>query len=376
MTTPNREAIIEEATKIYMQRNHDVSCNLPEVDELVEGGTYEEARLELMRNEGYAAKIYLEELASEAGFDLVKRKHASEYSHNLEDFSLEAKETFTIDIEEALRSGVFVSGGKGTTKSNLAMIIADMLKRKGITVKVFDISRAWQKRSSIPNLVEVDTNSQLRLELYQSVIFDLSRLTPQAAKDFITRVLEVEWRLQIDTPEEERKQIVYVFEEVQMLLPQGMLRSSEAQVILRLLTVGRNFQLGFIAITQRPALTDTSVFELSFQRYFARMDGQNDLKKIACYIETEKAKQLQSLKLGQFFYDKGTETKLIKTSKFESKVKPSKVQLAQPIEKVEKKEEHKETTETDLLRLASIALQVGALAIFLLVVMLSLNSFS
>jgi len=105
------------------------------------------------------------------------------------------------------------------------------------------------------------------------------------------------------------------------LTPQGHLRSNEAQQILRLMTTGRNYNLGYIAITQRPALCDTSVFELTFQKYFARMNGENDLRKVANYIGA-KAYDLEKLRLGEFFYDKGTKTKWITTKEFKAKTKP------------------------------------------------------
>jgi hypothetical protein len=215
---------------------------------------------------------------------------------------------FEIDLDEALKSGVFMSGGKGQAKTNLGMTIADQLLKNDITVKVFDISQAW-KNFSIPKIVEIEENLSIDVNLYDSVVFDLSRLLPKDVKAFVSKVLAVEWKLQTEVPENERRQMVDVFEEVQMLVPQGYLRSEEAQYVLRLMTTGRNFKLGYIAIAQRPALTDTSVFELSFQRYFSRMDGENDLKKVANYIG-DKAKQLENLRLGEFIYDKGNETKL------------------------------------------------------------------
>jgi len=367
ITTPTREMIIEEATKLYMQDNWKNFDTTPEPEELKEEGYTQRARNELMRNEGKGVFEDFKDSIAENEYKIVKIKEGEQQK------TIELKETFTIDTEEALRSGVFISGGKGTTKSNLAFLIADKLMRKGVTVKVFDISQAWQKRSSVPNLVKVDSNSQLKINLYQSVIFDLSRLTPQAAKEFISKVLEVEWRLQIDTPEQERKSIVYVLEECQMLVPQGQLRSKEAQVILRLLSVGRNFRLGFIAITQRPALTDTSVFELTFQKYFARMTGENDLQKVSSYIGTENAKQLQNLRLGEFCYDMGSSTKWIKTAKFETEVKPSRVRLTQPVKEA-KPEKETQSTETDMLRIASIVLQLGSLFLFLVCLAIALTS--
>ncbi len=274
----------------------------------------------------------------------------------IDESELEEPSNLQIDFEEALRSGVFICGGKGTAKSNLAITIADKLMRKGVIVKVFDISRVWLK-SSIPRVFELGIDALVNVGIYDSAVFDLSRLTPKIAKEFIAKLLESEWNRQIGIPEEERKTIVYVFEEVQSLIPQGQLRSDEAQYLLRLLSAGRNFKLGYIAITQRAALTDTSVFELSFQRYFSRMDGQNDLKKVSNYIGSEKARQLQSLRLGEFFYDKGIETKLIKTGVFRSNSKPNLVP-AKPFVRRERQQEQPELSGAQVAQLAFMFLML------------------
>jgi hypothetical protein len=318
MTTPKRQDIIERAFEIRQKRNYNVSSITPEVEELAEDGTLIEARDSLMRNEESEFLDYLEKEANTLGYILAKEKVVDGRQRKPFDFE--------IDLEEALRSGVFISGGKGTTKSNLAMTIAEMLMQKGITIKVFDISQAWRK-SSIPKIYELRNNTNITINLYESAVYDISRLTPKEAKDFINKFLANEWNLQISIPEEKRKPIVYTFEEVQMLLPSWSLRNIDAQQVLRLLTSGRNYKLGFIAVTQRPALCDTSVFELSFQRYFARMDGQNDLKKVANHIGA-KARELQNLKLGEFLYDMGTQTKWIATAEFRSSVKPQKISFA------------------------------------------------
>lgn len=312
---PKRSDIIERAFELHQKKNYNVNANNPEVNEVKESGFYEQAKCELMRSEDSEYVGHIEEEARRLG--LIDSK--VELGRQRKPFD------FEIDIIEALRSGVFISGGRGTTKSNLAMLIADRLMKKGIVVKAFDISRAWRK-SSVPYYVEVESKGNITVSLYESCVFDLSRLTPKLAKDFISKFLDNEWNLQIGIAEEKRKPIVYVFEEVQLLIPQWSLRGD--QYVLRLMTTGRNFKLGFVAITQRPALCDTSVFELSFQRYFARMDGQNDLKKVANHIGS-KARELQNLKLGEFLYDMANETKWIATEEFRSSVKPQKSSITQ-----------------------------------------------
>jgi len=49
MRPPTTEQIINEAIKIYFQKNREVDCyNTPEINELKESGIYQEARKNLM----------------------------------------------------------------------------------------------------------------------------------------------------------------------------------------------------------------------------------------------------------------------------------------------------------------------------------------
>jgi len=313
MTTPTKTQIEDKAKELYFKAERDRYIT-PTEAELAESGYTYEARNQLMRDqEKHEVLGYLESMANEYGLELVKQK-PSELAEQSKPYD------FTIDLNEALRSGVFIAGGKGTTKSNLGKIIAQKLMEKNVTVKVFDISRAWLK-SSIPYVYKITTNIRSDVNLYRSVIFDLSVLLPKDTKRFISLILAKEWDMQVRLTELQRKWIVYVFEEVQDLIPQGRLRSNEAQQVLRLFTTGRNYKMSYVAITQRPALTDTSVFELTFQKYFARMNGENDLRKVANYIGA-KAYDLEKLRIGEFFYDKGSETKWITTEEFKAKTKP------------------------------------------------------
>ena len=134
------------------------------------------------------------------------------------------------------------------------------------------------------------------------------------------------------------------------------------------MTTGRNYKLGYVAITQRPALTDTSVFELTFQRYFARMDGENDLRKVANYIGYDNARQLQKLKLGEFIYDMGTQTKWITTREFTQAAKPqpssiTKFTTSKPIRRQANTNSDTIGTIMFLLGLIGFGMCIGALLI-------------
>ena len=59
------------------------------------------------------------------------------------------------DAKEALQSGSYISGTKCSGKSDLGMIHADELMKLGVTVLVFDSTRDWINRSSIPNYISI-----------------------------------------------------------------------------------------------------------------------------------------------------------------------------------------------------------------------------
>jgi hypothetical protein len=128
MVTPTKDEIVEEATRLYMEKNWKVSSNTPELCELKEGGFYNQARNDLMRSEGHEALSYLEELAAEAGYDLVKNKKATEYANDLETYP-------TMDI---MKEGGFCVAGRGSGKSNLMKLLAIEALRSKIEMKVID----------------------------------------------------------------------------------------------------------------------------------------------------------------------------------------------------------------------------------------------
>lgn len=309
--TPTREEIESKARELYVAEQY--RCGTPQladlnpsVEELKESGFYMLAGNLLMR-EGDEYKDYLMEELGENPSDVEEKP-----------------KPFEFNIEEGERTGTIVVGGKGTGKSNLAKLLVDQYMRHGNVVKVFDVSKTWLK-SSIPQYIEVVPNATYDISLYQSVVFDLSKLYPRQVKAFINLIIASEFQLQVNTPEHKRKWIIYVFEDSAVGLPRNRLTSKQSEELLRLMSVGRNYSLGYLAIIQRPSLLDVSVFELAFQRYISRLDGENDKRKIRAYIEKEYVDMLDSLKIGDFLYDIGDKTKKISTPLFTATSEPKKL---------------------------------------------------
>lgn len=338
MTTPTKLEIYEKALELYVEHcyrsgNPKLADLTPEYNELTESGFVQTARSELMTN--------------------LERKH-QEWLHNEDD--LMAK-SFMVDLKEGLKSGIFVSGGKQTGKTNLVKKIANEYIKFGCIVKVFDVSRAWLK-SSLPYYQTINTKNLL-LDFDSSVVYDLSTLYSEQIKQFIAKVIDIEFRHQVQTPEDKRKWRVYIFEEGQILVPANRLRSTEAQAVLRLMTVGANYKIAYVLITQRPVTVDTTALELCYQKYFGRCDGDNDLKKIRNWVGKENLKELPNLKLGQFIYDMGSTTEKIETDLF----KPTQIPKPLIINPENPKPQQPQTESikalTTLLTLLGLAFAIG-----------------
>jgi len=310
MTTPSKSAIESKARELYAQDQLKAGCSElasinPEREELRESGYIMLAQNLLMRDS-----------------DVYKQHIISELGENPEQFKAKAQ-SFDFDVVEGLRSGTAIIGGRGTGKSNLCKLIVKEYIAKGCTVKVFDVSKAWLENTPIPNYVEAVPNAVLDIPLYRSTIFDLSRLHVKTIKSFVAQVVAREFELQVNIPE--RKPIIYCFEDSVISIPKNRLSSLEAEELLRLIAVGRNFDLGYVAIMQRTALTDTTLLELSAQKYIGRLDGKNDKRNLKPYID-EAVQQLDGLQIGDFIYDFGDTTKKISVPLFTSESKPKRIE--------------------------------------------------
>lgn len=253
--------------------------------------------------------------------DAYREHIVSELKENLE----QKPQAFDFDVSEGLKSGTMIIGGRGTGKSNLAKHIVKQLIDNGCIIRIFEVSNAWLSDTPIKNIAEIVPNSVLDIPLNESVTFDLSRLHVKQIKAFVAQIVATEYEIQSNTPKEQRKPKIFVFEDSVISLPKNRLTSIEAEEILRLITVGRNFDLSYIGIVQRPALTDTSLFELSSQKFIGRLDGQNDKKKLRNYIDREYIDMLDSLSIGEFVY----KTKKIAIPLFDSSVKPRRLKATE-----------------------------------------------
>jgi len=246
--------------------------------------------------------------------------------------------------EEAMKSGVYISGTTGTGKSDIGMYQAEELMREGVIVIVFDPSQDWITRSSIrgyamPKMDEYLWNGYIP---QRNFIFDLSQLTiieqQGFVEDFCKKLIEQQAKTKCEFGvycDWKPKQYYIIFEEAQIYFPQGYMMSRSYRNTVRMMTQGRNFGVRFCCITQFASMIDKKAMRYMRQRYFGYTDEPNDteyiLKMFPKEFREQGTKYLMGLKAGQFIYKCGNAVDQFEIAPFQSETKP------QPTEEIPQK---------------------------------------
>lgn len=200
-------------------------------------------------------------------------------------------------LARALRSGTFVCGMTGSGKSDLAMRFADDMLGKGVIVYVIDPARAWMKQSSVPHFITVTHPSQAFVP-EESTIFDVALMTVLEQEEIVESFCKALFMNRVGRTKYPPTWIV--LEEAQTYLPQGALRAKRFQEAVRVLSVGRNFNIKFCLVTPFASQVDKYAVKLCGQKYLGYTSEPNDVDYLDGYIGKERAEELKRLKAGQF----------------------------------------------------------------------------
>lgn len=239
-------------------------------------------------------------------------------------------------MELALRRGIFISGGKGSGKSNLMKIFANYLMNKiveshriltkgqeiKVIMRIVDSSQTWLE-SSIPHYQNIDSifeSRKMENPLDQHMIYNVDNLYPMDQKLFIGQLLGETFDYIVDNPIPYF--LYFIIEESQLILPSGSLRALYSQAALRHITVGRNYDLGSSCLTQFPALVSTNVIKQAGLCYMGVTFEENDKRKLRNFVCWKKKKVddvFPNLDIGEFIFlktGKGSKAFYIKTPEF------------------------------------------------------------
>lgn len=343
MTTPTRSEIEKLAMELWKTDQFRKGCmelaeTNPEYEELLESGYVASAQSMLMRS--------------------------NRFQHEQDWFGDDSKDIevsgFQFDVKEALASGAYISGTTGSGKSDLAMLHAEEMMKSDVTVLVFDATRDWIKRSSVPHVVSIVPNVPYSYVLNgHSMIFDMSLLNPMQQKEVVKKVCKDVWSHQVAKG---NHWFYLIFEEGHLYFPEGCMRSKNYAEMVQLVTQGRNYKIRFEVITQFSAMIDKNVMRYMKQRFFGYTDEPNDTNYILSMLGKQHKERLMSLNAGQFIYKNGNSIKLTEVESYVSDTKP------QPL-RIQPEQQPSETLNENEQPMLSVALQIGSILMFALAVL-------
>lgn len=300
---PKRKAIIEKAIQLWFndqyRKGFEPSTN-PEYSELLESGYIQLAKTMLMESE---------------------RKRYAE--HDFIDFP----ESFTVDLTELYESNGLILGSRHTGKSDVAMLISDKAMKDAIVV-IFDPSKDWLTRSSIPRFMNV--KHEISEIPNKSIIYDISLCSPlesqRIVEDFSKRLFEAQ------AEKQDRKQYLIILEEAQTYFYQGSMRAKAMQNTVRLLSVGRNVNIAVLLISQFASMLDKFCVKHAMSQVWLGFTKEpNDLRYLKRILGSE-VKELTKLADGEFLYSTRKGISKIAINPFRSTVRKTKVLNVEPME--------------------------------------------
>jgi len=295
---PKKEKVLERARELYVQHCYRNGCpelaNVnPEDSELAESGFVAVARSELMRDNPKAESA-----------------EWKSYSENLQNSS-----GVKLDVQDALASGIYTCGTRNVGKSDLNMMIADVMQSNDVIVLVFDPSRDWLKRSSIQKYLTVQPFTPITIPI-ESLIYDLSLLTLSEQKSYVERFNRTLFEHQISNG---GQWYFCIFEEAHQYFPQGCLRAKAFQYSVRLLTQGRNFRISMALISQFSSMVDKDTMKFMNQRFFGTSNEPNDISYLKGFLNKQ-AQELKTLNSGEFLYFNKGKISRVSIKTYESEV--------------------------------------------------------
>jgi len=206
---------------------------------------------------------------------------------------------YPIDVEEARKSNILVTGTNQQGKSRLVMALSDVLMRQGWQVIVFDNVGHWKSQSSVRTYFQVSETTMSYVLPRRSIIYDISLLLPSYQKEFVENVLNDVWRSRVNR--NPSQWLLVVFEEFQLYAKN--VRGNVSQNILRIMSVGANHKIRCLGITPDLSLIDCAFIRLTQQRYHFRLGNEpNAKRRFRAYYGSDWCRVALALDVGYLIY--------------------------------------------------------------------------
>ena len=228
---------------------------------------------------------------------------------------------YGVDIQEAKKSNIMITGLTGSGKTRLAWAQTDELMKAGFQIIVIDPVSVWRD-SPIPYIVKVDPQTSIDfMEIMEtkSVVFDISRLLIANQLEFLDMISRYLFTSRVDMVSP--KQTMLVIEEASTFIK--YLRTQVSQNVYRLAFTGRNYGIRLMYIDPRLNSIPAEFRFLAGQQFHGFANEVNILNKINRLYGKHWEQVMGTLNVGEFIrIQAGQDPSKIKVPLYHSKTKP------------------------------------------------------
>jgi len=234
---------------------------------------------------------------------------------------------YGVDIQEAKKSNIMITGLTGSGKTRLAWAQTDELMKAGFQIIVIDPVSVWRD-SPIPYIVKVDPQTSIDfMEIMEtkSVVFDISRLLIANQLEFLDMISRHLFTSRVDRVSP--KQTMLVIEEASTFIK--YLRTQVSQNVYRLAFTGRNYGIRLMYIDPRLNSIPAEFRFLAGQQFHGFANEVNILNKINRLYGKHWEQVMGTLNVGEFIrIQAGKNPTHIKVPLYLSETKP--IEIIQP----------------------------------------------
>jgi hypothetical protein len=323
MVTPIKSEIVKLATEKWhadqLRKGNPAFDINPEINELRESGFLSLAQSELMRNPNH------EEWS---GFN-EKVENLQKTLQSSPDFST----IYIIDLNEVLKSGLAIVGGRGTAKTTTAkhLIRRFMKEKASVRIRAFEDAYEFSKNSDLPFYQALTEHTRRIYDKPKCSYFTGKLFNPEDATTIIRSFVVRDWGKQVEKVLASNGNydnwILYVTDDSHSILDRYSLSRTINKTLLRWVGTGRNYCMSFITASQRFQSIPTQLLERINTGYLIfKLTGANNKSKLkAIGLDKSAIKQIEKLKTGECIYYFNGKTELIYVPKFESVNNPRRI---------------------------------------------------
>jgi len=231
-----------------------------------------------------------------------------------------------IDLDEVLKSGLAIVGGRGTAKTTATkhLIRRFMKEKASVKIRAFEDAYELSRNSDLP-FYQILTEQTRQIFIKQKCTYFTGKLiNPEDATTILRSFVVRDWGKQVEkvlaSNGHYQDWILYITDDSHSILDRYSLIRTINKTLLRWVGTGRNYCMSYITVSQRFQSIPTQLLERINTGYLIfKLSGANNKTKLkAIGLSKFTIKRIERMKTGEaiFYYDGKTE--LIYVPKFEA----------------------------------------------------------